>query len=1109
MPGEAEIEAKRDALSNLSDLPERERLTGIYNAILEYQALSREYDRQREVVEQNINGAPAVLDRLKSQLRGLERNPPAINTRIFEANDEDQVDGGLQRIARIEERLAQEKSGYNQMVSQLASLKLQQDQARGRRKNLQADSLVANQRIAEIEKLLASANENGDVSEVASAQDWLLEAELVALRSQVSLLQQQWIYVQPDINTLQARIQLKELQLNYAAEGVTELEALLASARVDMASLTKRETRQDLAQSQDKHPLVAKLAADNVSLSAEVETLSLQLQNAQQRTAELNRQVSQLKERLQMTRQKIEIAGLSQAIGQLLLKEKRTIPLAGRSKKDARRLQEQLASIGLSQLEHQRERRQLSDLNQYTRIYRNSLEDGLREETIPLLKELAESRRDLLEKAIATEQALLQYLTEQEWAAIELNNTIAEFNGFLAERLLWVRSASPVNKELVVSSLQMVKSQRLNQLFAETDLDASVHFSFATGIGLLISFFLLAKRREINGLLLQQRTPLKRLATDSIRYSLLSALLAVLLAVPIPLLLALLAHSLKPPSGHSTLGSILGTTLLTVAAYGFFLQAIRKMCMTDGVISGHFRWPEKAVAEIRRDLARLVSLFLPVAFIAGVIIQLEVEAGLGILPHIALTVMLLVLSYCFHKLFSNVHGIQVIYRRSANRHPPKFVQKSLQLVMTFAPLVIAVLVLMGYIITAGTLAVRLLDTFIFLAMVFLLQQFILRWLTLSQRRLAYKAALEKRAARQKQAATDEDTGTMPEKVEVEDDAIDIDQLSKGAQQVFSTLLLVFSATGLWLIWSEVIPAFTLLQDISVWSYRETVNDQQKEIPVTVFDLGLALLILLLTILAAKRVPALLEFLLLQRIEMSAGGHYTVRTLSGYAIIAVGLFSILSSLGASWTQLQWLAAALSVGIGFGLQEIVANFISGLIILFERPIRVGDVVTVGDTDGVVTRIQIRATTIRNWEQKELLVPNKEFITSRLLNWTLSDQTVRLLIPVGIAYGSDVDKAMQIIEKILENHPRILKDPGYMVSFESFGDNALILYMRAYVDGIEHRLPVVTDLHKRVYQQLNEAGIAIAYPQRDIHLDTNQPLEVRINPANPSASPSNQDK
>jgi len=177
----------------------------------------------------------------------------------------------------------------------------------------------------------------------------------------------------------------------------------------------------------------------------------------------------------------------------------------------------------------------------------------------------------------------------------------------------------------------------------------------------------------------------------------------------------------------------------------------------------------------------------------------------------------------------------------------------------------------------------------------------------------------------------------------------------------------------------------------------------------------------------------------------------------------------------------------------LQEIVANFISGLIILFERPIRVGDIVTVGDTDGIVTRIRIRATTIRTWDRKELLVPNKEFVTGRLLNWSLSDQITRLVINVGVAYGSDVQKAMRLISEAAEENHRVLRDPKPSVVFDGFGDNALSLTLRCFVGNVDDRLDTISEIHQAVNQKFNEAEIVIAFPQRDLHFDPRQPLEI----------------
>jgi potassium efflux system protein len=210
---------------------------------------------------------------------------------------------------------------------------------------------------------------------------------------------------------------------------------------------------------------------------------------------------------------------------------------------------------------------------------------------------------------------------------------------------------------------------------------------------------------------------------------------------------------------------------------------------------------------------------------------------------------------------------------------------------------------------------------------------------------------------------------------------------------------------------------------------------------------------------------------------------------------VGILLVFHAIGAQWSQLQWLVAALGVGIGFGLQEIVANFISGLIVLFERPIRIGDFVTVGDTDGLVTKIRIRATTIRNWDGKELLVPNKEFITGRLLNWSLSDQTTRIIVSVGIAYGSNVRLAKQLLEEAAAENKNVLDDPPPSVIFDSFGDNSLVMLLRCFVGTAELCYPTISALNESINEKFTAAGINIAYPQRDMHLDTVRPLQVEL--------------
>jgi potassium efflux system protein len=191
------------------------------------------------------------------------------------------------------------------------------------------------------------------------------------------------------------------------------------------------------------------------------------------------------------------------------------------------------------------------------------------------------------------------------------------------------------------------------------------------------------------------------------------------------------------------------------------------------------------------------------------------------------------------------------------------------------------------------------------------------------------------------------------------------------------------------------------------------------------------------------------------------------------------------IGIGWSKVQWLAAAMVVGLGFGLQEIFANFVSGLILLFERPIRIGDTVTVGDVTGEVTRIQIRATTITDWNRKELVIPNKEFVTGQVINWTLSDSTLRVIVPVGIAYGSNTQLAEEILAKVAKENDLVLAEPKSKVLFLEFGESSLNFELRVFVSSVEYLLKVRHQLHKAIDQEFRRAGIEIAFPQRDIHV------------------------
>lgn len=251
------------------------------------------------------------------------------------------------------------------------------------------------------------------------------------------------------------------------------------------------------------------------------------------------------------------------------------------------------------------------------------------------------------------------------------------------------------------------------------------------------------------------------------------------------------------------------------------------------------------------------------------------------------------------------------------------------------------------------------------------------------------------------------------------------------------------------------------------------------------ELMAAVLIGVVTYHAVHNLPGLLELAVLRARSLETGTRYAITTLSKYLLTAVGLALMCGVLRVDWAKFGWIAAALSVGLGFGLQEVVANFVCGIILLFEQPIRVGDIVTIEGTTGTVTRIRMRATTITNWDRHELVVPNKTLITNTLLNWTLSATVNRVNISVGVAYGSDTEQARQVLLDVAADHPLILDDPPPMATFEQFADSSLLLTLRAFLPDLDNRLGTITDLHTEIDRRFAKAGIEISFPQRDLHL------------------------
>jgi small-conductance mechanosensitive channel len=294
----------------------------------------------------------------------------------------------------------------------------------------------------------------------------------------------------------------------------------------------------------------------------------------------------------------------------------------------------------------------------------------------------------------------------------------------------------------------------------------------------------------------------------------------------------------------------------------------------------------------------------------------------------------------------------------------------------------------------------------------------------------------------------------------------------------------------------------------IWGVYNTLEEATKGLLALGFNVGsqrisvglviASAAILYASFLASRILRKLLMDEVLVRRQMEKGVRHAIGRLVHYVLIFVGFLFALSTLGLDFTKLTIMLSALGVGIGFGLQGIVNNFVSGLILLFERPVRVGDYVELGGQWSEIKRIGLRATTVRTFDEAEVTIPNADLVSNQVTNWTLSSRLVRLIIPVGVAYGSDVPLVIETLMTCATANPDVVKRPAPQVLFLSFGESSLDFELRVWVSDVDQRLWVKSELHQEIDRRFREANIEIAFPQRDLHLrSADESVSVRGRP------------
>lgn len=293
--------------------------------------------------------------------------------------------------------------------------------------------------------------------------------------------------------------------------------------------------------------------------------------------------------------------------------------------------------------------------------------------------------------------------------------------------------------------------------------------------------------------------------------------------------------------------------------------------------------------------------------------------------------------------------------------------------------------------------------------------------------------------------------------------------------------------------------------LAIWTRDFLSGVEIAGVTLSPANLILAMGLLLLTLFVTNLVRRWLNRQVLPNTRLDDGARNSISAATGYVGVGIGILLALSVIGLDFTNLALVAGALSLGIGFGLRNVVENFAAGLLLLIERPIKVGDWIIVGANEGTVRHISVRSTEIETFNRASVIVPNSELISTAVTNWTHKNRMAREILKVGVAHGSDTRQVARVLAHCAEQHPRVLKVPPPVVYFLGFGDSALEFELRCFIADTDDFVVVLSDLHFAVDQAFREAGITIALPQRDLHL-RNPPAGASepLGPQNPNQEP-----
>jgi potassium efflux system protein len=1073
-PTAAAVQKSLDGLAERK-LPEAEQLALKQTLEKTLSLLTEQAD-----TAQHVKALQQQLEQAPRQIREAQNELEQLKSQALTPVKERYGDSALERLEELLAERNTQISAWQQQVIEANSLTIA---AQTRPERAQAEISSNQTRGLEITSLLKGEREAS--KPLTRERRDLLKAELNKLETQNQLSRQELAGNSLLQDLGNSRRNLLDERIKRSEQELVELQSLINEKRHAISEETVAQQSLE-AEKAGSDSVLAKQSALNLQLSDYLLKVTDRLNQITHDNLQTKQQLDSLSQSGQTLEQQISVLKGSLLLSRILYKQQQALPKL----KLGSDVTDEIADLRLKQFELTQQRENISNPEVFVDNLLSSAadQDGLdNRELRDSLLEIINTRRTLIDQLNRELSVLLNESITLQLNQTQLQSTASALRATLDEQMFWIPSNKPLNQDWLIYAPKRLQEQivqlpwgsNLRQLAAGLTERPLIFLPLLLLIGVL-----LWRRSWLSSKLDSLNEEICHFRKDSQLHTPLALLLNVLLALPGTLFLALCGYALQIDARGEN--ASLGQALYQMAEAWLVFYTLYRILVPKGVAELHFRWAPQNVAYLNNNVRKLGLVVL--AMVAVITVAEQQPAALTE-DVIGLGILLIGLG-----LLTWLMG-RILLAGPLREHGSTF-HRLVGIAFTALPLLLIVAIGFGYYYTALKLTGRLIDTLYLLIFWLILDSTFARGLTVAARRLAYQRAVAKREAQ----AKENEEGT---EVPVEEPTLDIEQINQQSMRLIRLALSAAFIGCLYWIWADLISVFTYLDNIVLYQYSSGTGGDTALVPMSVLDVVGALIVSAITVILARNLPGLLEVLVLSRLKLAQGSAYATTTLLSYAIAGVGISTTLSILGVSWDKLQWLVAALSVGIGFGMQAIFANFISGLILLFERPIRIGDTVTIGTVTGTVNRIRIRATHITDSDRKAVVVPNQILLTSQLINWTLTDTTTRVVLQFTVNRGADLEQARHLLLQAAQENTRVLRDPGSSVQLMTYGTTTLGYELKVYVRELSDRSLATDELNRRVDQLFYENGInLVSTSKMEVTLVNRQGQEHTVSEAEADA-------